>query len=56
VIAAEFVKKGRPTADGQPRWPAINDTQKLLALRAGNTSTLVKGTDFSQQHHCTFWG
>jgi carboxylesterase type B len=34
-----FVKKGRPAVDGQPRWPALNDTQKLLALRAGNAST-----------------
>lgn len=51
-----FVKKGRPAADGQPRWPALNDTQKLLALRAGNASTLIKTADFSQQHNCTFWG
>jgi para-nitrobenzyl esterase len=51
-----FVKNGQPTVNGQPRWPALNDTHKLLALRAGNTSTLIKSTDFSQQHHCTFWG
>jgi para-nitrobenzyl esterase len=51
-----FVKNGQPTANGQPRWPALNDTRKLLALRAGNASTLIKSTDFSQEHNCAFWG
>jgi len=51
-----FVKNGRPTVAGQPRWPAVNDTQKLLALRAGNASALIKSTDFSMQHNCAFWG
>ena len=51
-----FVKNGRPAVDGQPRWPALNDTQRLLALRAGKTSTLIRSTDFAKQHNCTFWG
>jgi carboxylesterase type B len=50
-----FVKNGRPTAAGQPRWPALNNTQKLLSLRAGNTSTVVTNATFSREHKCSFW-
>ncbi len=51
-----FVKHGRPTATGQPTWPALNNTQDLLSLRAGNTSTVITDTAFSTEHTCGFWG
>jgi len=51
-----FVKNGRPNPADQPRWQAINNTQTLLSLQAGNTSTLMTNTQFSQEHNCAFWG
>jgi carboxylesterase type B len=51
-----FVKNGRPTAAGQPTWPALNNTQDLLSLRAGNTSTVITNAAFAKEHKCSFWG
>jgi carboxylesterase type B len=51
-----FVRNGRPSTAGQPLWPALNHTQRLLSLRAGNTSTQITDTTFADEHRCTFWG
>jgi carboxylesterase type B len=51
-----FVKNGRPNAAGQLAWPALNNTQNLLSLRAGNNSTVITNRAFSREHKCGFWG
>jgi para-nitrobenzyl esterase len=51
-----FVENGRPSAAGQPHWPAMSSSQSLLSLRAGNTSTVITDAALSREHQCGYWG
>lgn len=49
---AQFVTGGIPRADGQPDWPDIGATDRVMSLQPDGSRVIA---DFAQTHHCEFW-
>jgi para-nitrobenzyl esterase len=50
----EFVKSGRPQAQGQANWPSFR-TGRVMSQRLGGSETISRRV-FDADHHCGMWG
>lgn len=47
--------EGSPKPDGLAPWPAFNDGQQVLSLRAGGASAVAPAEEIEREHNCAFW-
>jgi para-nitrobenzyl esterase len=50
---ATFARTGDPSYRGAPTWPTYGEQQRVMQLRSGANSAVIR--TFDQAHHCGFW-
>jgi para-nitrobenzyl esterase len=50
-----FLYTGNPNRTGNQPWPAFHATDETYLSQTTPHLSLLRGTEFADQHHCAFW-